>query len=34
MSPVKVFGAAWSAGALVFIGSIIGILVRKTKESL
>lgn len=32
MSPIKVLGAAWSAGALLFIGSLIGIFVRKVKE--
>lgn len=31
MSPVKVFGAAWSAGALVFAGTLIGVFVRKIK---
>jgi len=32
MSPIKVFSAAWTAGALVFIGSLIGVLIRKPKE--
>lgn len=32
MSPIKVFGAAWSAGALLFVGSLIGVFIRKIKE--